>query len=72
MEEAGFKHIIVETPGILDADIIIKKRNEGYNLKEKNEYLDYLLSLDEKTVQSFQEFLKNNLLSSHMIAIAEK
>lgn len=72
LKESGFKHIIVETPGILDVDIIINMRNGGYDLKSKNEYLDYILSRGDRTVKSFQEFLRNNLLSSHMVVVAEK
>jgi SAM-dependent methyltransferase len=72
LEKAGFTPIVIETPGILDVDIIRKEREAGYPLKEKNEYLDYLFGLGPKTLENFQQFISQNRLSSHMLVIAQK
>ncbi|MDG6219370.1 MAG: class I SAM-dependent methyltransferase [Candidatus Thermoplasmatota archaeon] len=74
LERAGFAILDVETPGILDVDIVkrqIVKNN--IDLSPNNSYLDYLLSSTSSTVlTSFQNFLSENLLSSHMLAFAVK
>ena len=72
LERAGFIPVSIETPGILDVEIIRKEKDSGYPLKKKNEYLDYLMEQDETVLKNFQEFIANNRLSSHMLAIAQK
>lgn len=72
LEKAGFIPVAIETPGILDVDMIRKEREAGFPLKEKNEYLDYLFGLDPEILDNFQQFISRNLLSSHMLVIAQK
>ena len=72
LDKAGFETISAETPGILDVDIILNEKKAGFPLKDRNEYLDGLLELDEKVRSSFQRFLSDNGLSSHMLVLARK
>ena len=72
LERAGFIPVSLETPGILDVEIIRKAKDSGFPLKKKNEYLDYLMGLDATVLKNFQEFIANNRLSSHMLVIAQK
>jgi len=72
MSRAGFETVLVETPGMLDVDIILREKNAGFPLQEKNEYLDYLLGQEEKVMKRFQRFLATNRLSSHMLALARR
>jgi 2-polyprenyl-3-methyl-5-hydroxy-6-metoxy-1,4-benzoquinol methylase len=69
---AGFTPVVVETPGILDVEMIRKERESGFPLKSKNEYLDYLFGMDQEILDNFQQFISQNRLSSHMLAIAQK
>jgi 2-polyprenyl-3-methyl-5-hydroxy-6-metoxy-1,4-benzoquinol methylase len=72
LSKTGFQTILVETPGKLDVEIILKKKKAGYPLKHNNEYLDYLLNQDEEVLADFQKFLSANKLSSHMLIVARK
>lgn len=72
LKNAGFKMVLVETPGILDVDIILKEKLAGFALKQKNEYLDYLFEQNDEVLRNFQRFLSENKLSSHMLALAQK
>ncbi|MCC5910850.1 MAG: class I SAM-dependent methyltransferase [Clostridiaceae bacterium] len=72
LKRAGFKEIIVETPGMLDVDIILNEIKNGLSLKNNNEYLEYLMNQDEKVLSAFQKFLSDNKLSSHMLIVAKK
>jgi SAM-dependent methyltransferase len=72
LERAGFIPVSLETPGILDVEIIRNAKESGFPLKEKNEYLDYLLKQDDDVLKKFQEFIADNGLSSHMLAVAQK
>ncbi len=72
LERTGFTPVSLETPGILDVEIIRKEKNSGFPLKTSNEYLDYLMEQDDTVLKNFQEFIANNRLSSHMLAIAQK
>ena len=72
LERTGFSPISIETPGILDVEIIRKEKDQGFPLKTTNDYLDYLMGLDEAVLKNFQEFITNNRLSSHMLVIAQK
>ncbi|WP_292426077.1 methyltransferase domain-containing protein [Methanoregula sp.] len=72
LEKAGFTPIVVETPGILDVEMIRKERESGFPLKASNEYLDYLLGQDAGVLDNFQKFISQNGLSSHMLVIAQK
>jgi 2-polyprenyl-3-methyl-5-hydroxy-6-metoxy-1,4-benzoquinol methylase len=72
LSKTGFQTVLVETPGKLDVEIILKEKKEGYPLKHNNEYLDYLLNQDEEVLADFQKFLSANKLSSHMLVVARK
>jgi hypothetical protein len=56
----------------LDVEIVLKERQKGYPLGDKNEYLDFLLRQDGDVLENFQKFLSENRLSSHMLVIARK
>lgn len=72
LKRAGFTPVMVETPGILDVDIIRKERETGFSLKETNEYLDYLYGLNDAAVlENLQAFIVKSGLSSHMLAVAQ-
>jgi len=74
MGKAGFKVVKIETPGILDTDIVMREvKNGNINLSENYKFLQYLLyETSSSTLQSFQRFLRENLLSSHMFILAQK
>ncbi|MDD3905568.1 MAG: class I SAM-dependent methyltransferase [Candidatus Omnitrophica bacterium] len=72
LERAGFCVLFAETPGILDVDIISKARSSGFNIKDKNSYIDYILDQDENVLSNFQKFISDNKLSSHMLVMAQK
>ncbi len=73
LERVGLTPISIETPGILDVEIIMREKDAGFPLNTRNEYLDYLLGMHDETVlKNFQEFLVENRLSSHMLVIAQK
>lgn len=72
LRKAGFTEVHVETPGVLDVEIILHEIKKGYNLGEKNEYLSYIMNHGQAVRKSFQDFLIKNKLSSHMLAIAGK
>lgn len=72
LAKCGFSVVLTETPGILDVEMVLKEKMSGYPLGENNEYIDFLLRLDEEVLQNFQRFLSENNLSSHMIVLARK
>ncbi len=74
LERIGFKVINVSTPGILDVEIIKRQINEkNFSISDNNMFLSFLYSLgDEKIELSFQNFLQENDLSSHMLIFAER
>lgn len=73
LESIGFKVVSLETPGILDVQIVDRAFKLGQIQLSENEYIKSLiLNNDKNVLMSFQEFLKLNKLSSHMIAVAKK
>jgi SAM-dependent methyltransferase len=72
LQRCGFEPLLTETPGKLDVEMVSERRSRGYPLREKNEYLDYLLGRGEVVLERFQRFLSENRLSSHMLVIARK
>lgn len=73
LQDSGFTDIEVLTPGMLDVQIIQREVEQGFELSQKNEWLSQLFANgDENTILAFQEFLSNNLLSSHMLVLARK
>jgi 2-polyprenyl-3-methyl-5-hydroxy-6-metoxy-1,4-benzoquinol methylase len=73
LEKTGFNVISVETPGILDVQIVKRALQQNKIDMNDNQYLkDLLLNGDDKSLNGFQDFLKSNLLSSHMVIVAVK
>lgn len=73
LESIGFKVSSLETPGILDVQIVDRAFKLGQIQLNENEYIKSLiLNNDNNVLVSFQEFLRLNKLSSHMVAIAKK
>ncbi len=74
LEECGYRVISVQTPGILDVQIVKTQVSEGnFPLLAENAWLAKLFKRnDEKLEEAFQGFLRENLLSSHMVVVAEK
>lgn len=74
LEKAGFTVRKVETPGILDTQIVMREVAKGsVDLGRDNKFLQYLLGdTSSEVVSAFQKFLQENLLSSHMLALAQK
>jgi len=72
LTRAGFQTLCLETPGKLDIEIVLNKKNKGYLINKKNEYIDFLLEQNEETLDNFQKFLSENKLSSHMFVIGKK
>ena len=74
LEQIGFNQVFIETPGVLDVQMIERRINDGeLDLSKNNEWLHYLFTECPKYVNdNFQNFLKENNLSSHMLIIAQK
>ena len=72
LTDVGFKVKFIETPGILDAEIVLKEMESGFKIDTNNEYLDYLFKQDQEVLSNFQKFLSDNKLSSHMSIMAQK
>lgn len=74
LESVGFDVMTIETPGILDTQIIQQAVTEqGFQLEASNEYLHFLLiEVGGDVGRAFQKFLSESQLSSHMLAIARK
>ncbi|PCJ20691.1 MAG: hypothetical protein COB02_03965 [Candidatus Cloacimonadota bacterium] len=73
LESTGFEVVLLETPGILDVSIIKREINQKNIDLSKNKFIeDLLINGDDETLNSFQSFLRENKLSSHMLVIAKK
>jgi len=72
LKSIGFTDIQVTTPGILDVDIIKREIQEEFSLLANNEWLQYLYTQPDETLNNFQRFLSDNKLSSHMLIVARK
>ncbi|MCM8530265.1 MAG: class I SAM-dependent methyltransferase [Lentisphaeraceae bacterium] len=70
-ERVGYEVLDIETPGCLDAELVRKQMEIDDQLKDSNPFLSELL-FDNKLKLEFQDFLKNNLLSSHMAVTLRK
>ncbi|MDH5731609.1 MAG: class I SAM-dependent methyltransferase [Gammaproteobacteria bacterium] len=70
-ERAGFKDIQILTPGVLDVDIVKNSLRDESDLLRSNRFLNSILS-DEKIANSFQNFLVENKMSSHVWVLARK
>lgn len=73
LESTGYKVVSVETPGILDVQIVKRALQQNKINMDDNKYLKYLLlNAHERILTSLQDFLKTNNLSSHMVLVAIK
>ena len=73
LEKTGFNVISVETPGILDVQIVKRALQEDKIDMTDSQYLkDILLNGNDKSLSGLQDLLKSNLLSSHMVIVAVK
>lgn len=73
LQNLGFRNIEVSTPGKLDADIVRNHHLEGKIDISQQGFLSYIL-IDKPDVylEPFQNFLKENRLSSHMLVLVRK
>jgi len=73
LENIGYKVVSVETPGILDVQIVKRALQQDKINIEDNKYLKYLLlNAHDSLLTSLQDFIKTNNLSSHMVLVAIK
>jgi 2-polyprenyl-3-methyl-5-hydroxy-6-metoxy-1,4-benzoquinol methylase len=74
LRKIGFEIIDISTPGILDISIIKRQIIEKqFDIKQNNDFLDFILSKnDEELENSFQKFIQENKLSSHMLVFTRK
>jgi len=73
LKKCGFGIIKAATPGELDAEIVRKKALAGeFDIKKQPFLNSVLIEHWEELGGAFQEFLKQNKLSSHMQIIARK
>lgn len=74
LEKVGFEIVDISTPGILDAEIIKRQRNEKqFELNGANEFLDFMYQQNDAEIEkNFQDFLQKSNLSSHMLVFARK
>lgn len=73
MRRAGLEPLEVRTPGVLDVQIVKRLMAQGTLRLEDDAFLRGLLSQNDEALEaSLQKFLQDNLLSSHMVALARK
>jgi len=73
LTEHGFEVIETLTPGMLDAELVRKKVLDGVFSLEKQPFLETVLVNEwERIGYNFQQFLADNLLSSHMWVVSRK
>jgi len=65
LQRVGITPVLVQTPGKLDVEIVKKSMDNG--LKINDDFIKFLLTRNQKTLDDFQTFLANNNLSSHML-----
>ena len=72
LESLGLEVVKLFTPGEIDVDIVKSRIEKGSAIKE-DRFIQYLTSqCDKETLDSFQGFLQNNNLSTHMWVAAKK
>ena len=70
---AGFEILEIETPGKLDAELVRNKAKEGVVSLDNQPFLKRILIDEGDTyMDSFQKWLSDNGLSSHMWIVARK
>lgn len=71
LQRCGFDNIEIETPGELDVDIVRNMALADSSIALPH-FVKSLINSDEVTRQNFQNFLKANLMSSHVRCVARK
>ncbi|MEM5875584.1 MAG: class I SAM-dependent methyltransferase [Candidatus Aenigmatarchaeota archaeon] len=69
LKRTGFSVIEIETPGMLDVDIVYNK-SKKYKIKDK--FINFLITKRVEVLPNFQKFLQENKLSSNMMVVAQK
>ncbi len=72
LKRRGFQVRNLATPGRLDVEIVLRAVHRGYPFSQRNEYLADLLYSRKPVRERFQAFLAENMLSSHMLVLAQK
>jgi len=73
LSDCGFEIMQVLTPGKLDAELVRKKILAGeYDISTQPFLKEILINQWDNIADLFQQFLADNLLSSHMWAVARK
>ena len=73
LRQSGFEVLEAMTPGKLDAELVRKKALGGaFDLSSQPFLHEVLIDRWEQVGGAFQEFLADNLLSSHMWVVARK
>lgn len=72
LRKNGLETLEVLTPGELDVDLLFNDFKETPLLFENNLFIKKVISSNENIKRSFQKFLQENLLSSHLWIIARK
>ena len=73
LSRTGFESIKVFTPGKLDASIIRGAMQDGKIDTTGNSFVDFALGEGwDEYGDEFQSFIRENVLSSHMMAVAQK
>ncbi|MCK4785170.1 MAG: class I SAM-dependent methyltransferase [Desulfobacteraceae bacterium] len=73
LESCGFEVLEVKTPGKLDAELVRKKALAGVITLEDQPFLKRILIDESETyMDSFQQWLSDNGMSSHMWIVARK
>lgn len=75
LEKKGFEVVDIATPGILDVDLVRQKfaAASEEELAGSSPWLkNLLLKGDEQTLDAFQKFITDNLLSSHLWIVGRK
>ncbi len=71
LELVGFRKVEISTPGELDIDIVFNSYKSGNTNIPR--FLKTIYNHEDKSVmKKFQNFLKINKLSSHMLVVAQK
>jgi SAM-dependent methyltransferase len=71
-KRVGFIDVDLFTPGELDVEIVSKAMATTPGLADKNRFATLLVLKGKQVQKQFQEFLKKNLLSSHVWVIAKR
>ncbi len=70
LNRAGFKIVAIETPGVIDIDIVRNKYMEGCAIKDR--FVASICNSSDEVRKDFQKFLVRNKLSSNMFVVAER